>query len=318
MQQRDRQRGGGEDAARCPRGPPRAIASQPITRHIAGDPAEARQHRGDDRGDRGGAGGGERRASGRARSGRRATMPPVASPAATRSADARGERVEVHRLARRRARPAPTRVMPNRSSVAGSTRPPSSDRSSSSSSSALRSCASVGRNSGRGSSAASIARPSSFGQVAAARAQRRQVGAQSAGGGDRAVAAHRVHAGPALVEHQRERVDVGGLGHALALGLLGRHVGERADDVAGARERVADREVGDAEVGELGEAGAGRGLGDDDHVLRLDVAVDDLLRVRVRERVAHRHADLGDVAVGQRAAAVRSANVRPWTSSETR
>ena len=90
------------------------------------------------------------------------------------------------------------------------------------------------------------------------------------------VAAHGVHAGPALVEHQRERVDVGGLGHALALGLLGRHVGERADHVAGAGERVADGEVRDAEVGELGEAGARGGLGEHDHVLRLHVAVDDL------------------------------------------
>ena len=54
-----------------------------------------------------------------------------------------------------------------------------------------------------------------------------------------------------------------------------------------ARERVAAREVGDAEVGELGEAGAGGGLGDDDHVLRLHVAVDDL-RARARGRARRR------------------------------
>ncbi len=49
----------------------------------------------------------------------------------------------------------------------------------------------------------------------------------------------------------------------LALGLLRGHVGERADHVAGARERLVARQMGDAEVGELGDAGgrARRALG---------------------------------------------------------
>ena len=65
-------------------------------------------------------------------------------------------------------------------------------------------------------------------QVAAAICQPRQAAAEAARGAGRAVAAHRVHARPRLVQHQRERVDVGGRGDAQALGLLGGHVGERA------------------------------------------------------------------------------------------
>ena len=63
-------------------------------------------------------------------------------------------------------------------------------------------------------------------------------------------------------------------------------------------------------------AGA-RAVGDD-HVLRLDVAVDDAALVRVRERVGEREPDPQDVAVRQRALALSSASVRPSTSSETR
>ena len=77
----------------------------------------------------------------------------------------------------------------------------------------------------------------------------------------------------------------------LARGLLGRHVGERADDVAGARERLVAGEVGDAEVGELGDAARPSGRVGDEHVLRLDVAVHDAALVRVLERVAEREPD---------------------------
>ena len=64
-------------------------------------------------------------------------------------------------------------------------------------------------------------------------------------------AAVRVLAAPALVEHQGQRVDVG-LGAGLAaLGLLGRHVGEGADDVAGRGQRRGVGEAGDAEVHQL-------------------------------------------------------------------
>ena len=54
-----------------------------------------------------------------------------------------------------------------------------------------------------------------------------------------APAAHRVGRPSSPRRAQRERVEVGRRGHALALRLLGRHVGERADDVARARKRVA-------------------------------------------------------------------------------
>ena len=60
-------------------------------------------------------------------------------------------------------------------------------------------------------------------------------------------------------------------------------------------------EVGDAEVGELREADAGRRLGHHHHVLGLQVAVDDPARVRVGERVAQIRADPRHVAVRDRA-----------------
>src|SRR5262249_49491539 len=60
--------------------------------------------------------------------------------------------------------------------------------------------------------------------------------------------------------------------------LLGRHVGERADEPAGLR-RTQVEEVGDAEVAELSDAARV-----EKDVGRLDVAVDDAAVVRVRER----------------------------------
>ena len=119
--------------------------------------------------------------------------------------------------------------------------------------------------------------------------------ADRAHGGDRVAAPVRVFAAPALVQREGERVDVG-LGARLeALGLLGGHVGERADDVAGRGQpgRVGDQ--GDAEVHQLGA----RLAVDDLDVLRLDVAVDDAARVGVVERLAEVGADLADLAVGE-------------------
>ena len=108
-------------------------------------------------------------------------------------------------------------------------------------------------------------------------------------------------AAPALVEHQRQRVDVGlGAGGA-PLGLLGRHVGEGADDVAGRGQRRAVGEAGDAEVHQLRPRLAVLG---DEHVLRLDVAVDDRARVGMVERLAEIGADLADLAVAEVAVAV--------------
>ena len=115
--------------------------------------------------------------------------------------------------------------------------------------------------------------------------------------------AHRVDPGPRLVERERQRVDVAGRRDPAALGLLGRHVGQRAHHVAGGGQALAARQVGDAEVGELGEARARRGLGQHHHVAGLHVAVDHPARVGVLERVAQRGADARHVAVGHRALA---------------
>ena len=62
---------------------------------------------------------------------------------------------------------------------------------------------------------------------------------------------------------------------------------------------VVAREVRDAEVGQLRRRARGARPVGDDHVLRLDVAVDDAAPVRVLERVGQREADAQDVAVRQ-------------------
>jgi hypothetical protein len=66
-----------------------------------------------------------------------------------------------------------------------------------------------------------------------------------------------------------------------------------------------------AEVGELREPRAGRGLGDDHHVLGLHVAVDHLASVRVRQGVAQRRSDARHVAVRQRTATQELAEGAP-------
>ena len=134
-------------------------------------------------------------------------------------------------------------------------------------------------------------------QVLARAPQRRQHGADAARGRGGRAGADRVDARQRLVEHEREAVEVAALVDALAGGLLGRHVGEGADDVAGPRERLVAGQVGDAEVGQLGHAGRRARRVGDDHVLRLDVAVHDAAAVRVLERAAQREADPQHVAV---------------------
>ena len=105
----------------------------------------------------------------------------------------------------------------------------------------------------RGRSARSIALAELAREIAALAAQRRQMRAEPPrplGGG---AGPHRVDAGQRLVEHQRERVQVGRRARDQPLRLLGRHVGRRPDDVAGPRQRVAADHAGDAEVGQLGQ-----------------------------------------------------------------
>jgi len=102
-----------------------------------------------------------------------------------------------------------------------------------------------------------------------------------------------------LVEHHSERELVAAVVHLAALRLLGRHVGHRADDRAflgerpgGGRLVVAARlararlDAGEPEVEHFGTS-----VRRDDHVLRLQVAVHDALRVRGSQRVRHLGAD---------------------------
>ena len=73
------------------------------------------------------------------------------------------------------------------------------------------------------------------------------------------------------------------------------------DHVAGARQWVAARHVSHPEIGEFGEPGPCRRLGEHHHVLGLDVAVDHPARVRVLQGLAECDPDASDVAVGDRA-----------------
>ena len=160
----------------------------------------------------------------------------------------------------------------------------------------------VGRLRGSASRQASICATSGSGRSGRPDAERRQGLADLAGGLGRSAARDGVLARPRLVEGERERVDVRLGAGVVALGLLGRHVGERADDLAGRGERRGARDRGDSEVHEL-RAAALRSERADDRVLRLHVAVDDAALVGVAERVAEVLADLGDVAVGDGALA---------------
>jgi hypothetical protein len=104
--------------------------------------------------------------------------------------------------------------------------------------------------------------------------------------------------GPALVQRQRHRVGIRGRARRLALGLLGRHVRDCPDHLAGRGQAGGVDQRRGAEVHHLRphRSGWDRTLADD-HVLRLDVAVDDPVGVGVGERVAQVGADLGHVAI---------------------
>ena len=96
---------------------------------------------------------------------------------------------------------------------------------------------------------------------------------------------------------QRQRVDVGRLAHLKSFALLRGHVGERAEGLAGARERLVAREARTAEVGQLGRRLMGVGIVRHEHVLGLDVAVDHPAGVGVGERVGEGDADLQQLLV---------------------
>ena len=85
-----------------------------------------------------------------------------------------------------------------------------------------------------------------------------------------------------LEEHHAGGVDVAGRRQLVAAHLLGREVSGRADDLVGAPGGHA-RGAHQAEVGELD-----RVVRADEHVVRLEVAVDHVRRVRGREPREHR------------------------------
>ncbi len=91
--------------------------------------------------------------------------------------------------------------------------------------------------------------------------------------------------GQKLVQDRPQRIDIRNRGQLLgfALGLLGRHVAGRSHDRAGAGVAVLRIQLlGQAEVGHLGQIFLGQ-----QHVGRLEVAVDDFQRMRVRHGPAH-------------------------------
>ena len=103
----------------------------------------------------------------------------------------------------------------------------------------------------------------------------------------RVVAGERRLARDQLVEHAAERVEVGARRHLAAERLLRRHVRDRADEHAVHRQpRLLERD-GEPEVADLGRA-----VGGEPDVAGLEVAVDDAVRVRVREPAADALRDL--------------------------
>ena len=136
---------------------------------------------------------------------------------------------------------------------------------------ALRSSSSAPRSRGRGRSARSIACAELARQVAALAAQRRQMSAEAPGRGWLLTGLTPVSASYSTSASEYRSA---GAPAVEALGLLGRHVGGRADHVAGARQRVAAEHARDAEVGQLGQPGRRRRALGNQHVRRLDVAVD--------------------------------------------
>ena len=96
-----------------------------------------------------------------------------------------------------------------------------------------------------------------------------------------------------LVQRRAERVDVGAVvdQDALAGRLLGAHVAQRAEQVAGLRQAGVGVELGQAEVGDPDVAAAV-----DQQVGRLDVAVDDAELVGVLQRLGRLRRQPGDGA----------------------
>ena len=120
-----------------------------------------------------------------------------------------------------------------------------------------------------------------------------EVGGVALEAGERGVgvglAEERHAAGEALVQHERERVEVGAAVEAATADLLGRQVLGRAHHHVVAREVVVagGETLGDAEVGEQHAA-----VGRDEDVAGLHVAVDEAGAVRLVERAGDGGADV--------------------------
>jgi hypothetical protein len=112
---------------------------------------------------------------------------------------------------------------------------------------------------------------------------------------DRRVGLERDAAGQQLVEQDPDRVEVARRRDRMPLRLLGRQVLRGADDRPGLR-HVGRAGTGDAEVGDLHAA-----LGVDDHVVGLDVAVDDAALVREAGGAQDLDADVDDLRGRERA-----------------
>ncbi len=131
------------------------------------------------------------------------------------------------------------------------------------------------------------------------------------GGGTQPLRIEGRHTDQEFVEQHTQGVDIGSrVDVGTALGLLGAHVLGRADQLSVFREdtfggQLAPGRLGDAEVNDLG---ARTPLDRrDEHIPRLEVAVDDALGMGVLHRVAHlseEHQPVGDgqpvgIAVGR-------------------
>ena len=114
--------------------------------------------------------------------------------------------------------------------------------------------------------------------------------------------------GECLPEEDADRPDIGGPAGLLAGEPLGGDVRERSRDVPDRRERVGVLELGEPEV-EQPDRDLVALLEHD--VRGLHVAVDDALRVRVRERLEHLRGGLDRRPVVQHAAAKRLAQRAP-------
>ena len=114
--------------------------------------------------------------------------------------------------------------------------------------------------------------------------------------GDEVLAGERNLARQQLVEHRAERVDIAAVVHRTAARLLGRDVVARPQHRPGLGQASVDFDrAGDPEVRHLRPAVLGQ-----EHVLRLDVAMDEPVRVREREPVRNLQCELDRSALRQR------------------